>query len=189
MIKVNEHFVSKSDTAESDKDLWRTPQALFDALDEEFKFGVDVCATRENSLCDIFIDQELDALKTSWRTPHDWEGKNTVESAFINPPYSQTKQMLDRAANQAFECRINVVALVNANTDTKWFAEAASTANEIRLLTGRVGFVRNDGKAVNGNTKGQCLIIWRGRCKTPCVITMVDRDDLISKANCVEKAS
>ena len=72
---------------------------------------------------------------------------------------------LSRANEQAKKHNITVVALINANTDTKWFAEAARTANEIRLITGRVGFVKPSGEKANGNTKGQCLIIWRGHAK------------------------
>jgi hypothetical protein len=35
------------------------------------------------------------------------------------------------------------------------------------------------GKKAAGNPKGQCLIIWRGNCKTPCQITMINRKDLV----------
>ncbi len=30
---------------------WATPQALFDKLNEEFHFELDVCATSENAKC------------------------------------------------------------------------------------------------------------------------------------------
>jgi hypothetical protein len=86
---------------------------------------------------------------------------------------------LDKVANDAVDYNITFVAVVNANTDTKWFADAVKSANEVRLLTGRIGFIKPDGKKANGNPKGQCLIIWRGNCKTPCQITMIDRSDLV----------
>jgi phage N-6-adenine-methyltransferase len=99
-------------------------------------------------------------------------------SGFMNPPYSQTALFLEQAAQQAKRYNITVVALVNANTDTKWFADAVKSSNEIRLITGRIGFNSPSGKKANGNTKGSCLIIWRGNCKTPCNIVMVNRDEL-----------
>lgn len=168
----NDHFVTRSDTPEADKDSWKTPPSLFNGLDNEFRFDVDICASAGNSLCVDFLSKERSALT------YEWNHYYRSSSCFVNPPYSQTQLFLNRSAEQAKKHNITVVALVNANTDTKWFAECADSANEIRLITGRVGFVRNDGAKANGNTKGQCLIIWRGNSKTPCNIVMVDRDDL-----------
>ena len=36
------------------KEDWETPKALFDALDREFNFQIDVCATPENAKCELF---------------------------------------------------------------------------------------------------------------------------------------
>ena len=163
------NFVGNTDTPKEDKDLWQTPKGIFDTLDKEFDFDVDICASENNALCKYYFTQERSALE------HDW----TFYRAFINPPYSQTSLFLERAAQQARDNNITVVALVNANTDTKWFAEAVKTSNEVRLLTGRISFIKPDGTIGKGqNSKGQCIIIWRGNSKTPCTITMVDRDKL-----------
>lgn len=178
----DEHFVSKSWTLEADKDLWQTPKALYDALDKEFEFDLDAFASEENKLAPCFFDAEFSALENEWDKPHDPSEHGRIKSAFVNPPYSQTQLCLYTAMKQAKKHNITVVALVNANTDTQWFSEAVKTANEIRLITGRVGFVGSSGKKVNGNTKGQCLIIWRGKCSTPCQITMVDRNKLMKGA-------
>ncbi len=35
----------------SKTDLWETPQDLFDKLDTEFHFNLDVCALPENAKC------------------------------------------------------------------------------------------------------------------------------------------
>ena len=35
----------------SERDDWETPQALFDELDAEFHFTLDVCANESNSKC------------------------------------------------------------------------------------------------------------------------------------------
>ncbi len=167
-----EHFVNKTSTPEADKDLWQTPKALFVALNEEFDFKVDICASHSNAFLDEYFTEEYSALENEW---DEYYG----DSAFMNPPYSKTGEFLERAYDQARTYNITVVALVNANCDTKWFAEAASTANEIRLITGRVSFVSPATERKScGNTRGQCLIIWRGKCNTPCQITMVDRKEL-----------
>ena len=169
-----EHFVSKSSTPESKKDLWRTPLYLFNALDQEFDFSVDICASDQNKLCNQLFSEDHSALINEWVF-------FTNTTCFLNPPYSQTQAFIERASQQAKLHNITVVALVNANTDTKWFADAVKSSNEIRLITGRIGFISEEGKKSNGNTKGQCVIIWRGNCKIPCNITLINRDDLNKK--------
>ena len=171
MENKKEHFVNKSSTADNLKDLWRTPKYLFDALNSEFDFDVDVCASEENKLCEYFFNEQRSALTNHWYSA-------SGGASFMNPPYSKTQEFLQRAAQQAKEHNLTVVALVNANTDTKWFKGAVASANEIRLITGRVGFINETGNKASGNTKGQCLIIWRGNCKTPCQINMIDLKEL-----------
>ena len=169
---MDKHFVGKTDTPPESKDLWQTPQALFDNLNDEFNFELDVCADLDNTLCDNFYTSSQSALTCEWEAFSN-------SSAFMNPPYSDAQSFLSCASEQAKAYNITVVALVNANTDTKWFADAVKSANEVRLISGRIAFVKPNGKKANGNTKGQCLIIWRGNCKTPCNITMVSRKDLM----------
>ena len=170
------HFVGKSNTTADQKDLWQTPKALFYTLDQEFDFDLDVCASEYNHLLNEYFTEERSALTNHWNI------YSRLFSAFMNPPYSQTQLFVERASHQAKLHNITVVALVNANTDTKWFAECVSTANEIRLISGRIGFISSAGGKPNGNTKGQCLIIWRGKCETPCQITMVSRDKLMKQS-------
>jgi site-specific DNA-methyltransferase (adenine-specific) len=47
---------------------WETPQKLFAALDAEFGFTLDVCATPENAKCPHFITKDQNALRLSWIT-------------------------------------------------------------------------------------------------------------------------
>jgi len=42
----------------SKTDLWSTPQDFFDALDAEFHFNTDVCATADNAKCKVFYSPE-----------------------------------------------------------------------------------------------------------------------------------
>ena len=47
-------------------DLWETPQAFFNELNEQYEFELDVCATPENAKCTKFYTQEQDGLKQIW---------------------------------------------------------------------------------------------------------------------------
>ena len=50
----------------SKTDLWATPQDLFDELNSEFHFDIDVCADESNHKCDKYYSKEQDGLKQIW---------------------------------------------------------------------------------------------------------------------------
>ena len=50
----------------SNSDEWATPQEIYDALDEEFSFDLDPCATAENHKCSKFYTAEQNGLTKSW---------------------------------------------------------------------------------------------------------------------------
>lgn len=52
---------------------------VFDQLNEEYRFTLDPCCTRETAKCDHFFTKEDDGLSRSW-------GGHTV---FMNPPYGR----------------------------------------------------------------------------------------------------
>ena len=45
---------------------WETPQWLFDLLDKEFHFKLDVCASKENHKCEKYFSKEEDGLNQKW---------------------------------------------------------------------------------------------------------------------------
>ena len=135
------------------KDNWRTPRPLFEAIGRRLRiqrFVVDLAADQDNTLCEQFITAEEDALRTPW--PADtW--------LWCNPPYSQTKEFVDRAVAEMDFCRS--VLLVPAATDTRWWADAFASATVTLLLTGRVSFVDPEtGKPMSGNTTGSTVFVF-----------------------------
>ena len=50
----------------SKTDLWETPQDLFDKLDAEFHFELDVCALPDNAKCKRYYTPEQDGLSQKW---------------------------------------------------------------------------------------------------------------------------
>jgi phage N-6-adenine-methyltransferase len=71
------------------KDEWTTPQDLYDELDAEFGFTVDVAATAENAKCARYYDKKSNGLAQSWQR----------EVAFCNPPYSRSAPWIEKAYN------------------------------------------------------------------------------------------
>lgn len=96
----------------SKSDMWETPQYLFDELDKEFHFTLDVCATPENAKCSNYYTKEQDGLAQPW--------KGVV---WCNPPYGRQISQWVRRAWISSACGTTVVMLIPARTDTRWFHE------------------------------------------------------------------
>lgn len=54
----------------SNSEEWGTPQELFNRLNKEFNFTLDVCASEENAKCPKYYTKEEDALKQEWGGRH-----------------------------------------------------------------------------------------------------------------------
>lgn len=72
-----------SNTPADQRDLWRTPPALFASLDAEFCFQLDAAAAPHNALCRKFITAEQNTLETPWA-----DYLNVPGYVWLNPPYS-----------------------------------------------------------------------------------------------------
>ncbi|ELE6460838.1 phage N-6-adenine-methyltransferase [Enterobacter hormaechei] len=164
-----------SKTPLDQRDLWRTPPALFASLNAEFCFQLDAAAAPHNALCRKFITAEQNTLETPWADYMSIPGY-----VWLNPPYSNITPFVKKAAAES-DNQIGTVMLVPADTSVGWFKEAIQTASEVRFITaGRLAFINPvTGKPVSGNSKGSILIIWRPYPRTHCEFTTVERDVLM----------
>lgn len=118
-------------TSPSKRVIWRTPDALFQALDKEFAFTVDAAADDGNTQCDRFFDREVDALAQSW----------AKERVFINPPYGrELARWVDKAVIEAQEHGALVVMVLPARTGNRWFHRCCLPHAEIRFIRGRLNY-------------------------------------------------
>lgn len=165
-----------SKTPLDQRDLWRTPPALFASLNAEFCFQLDAAAAPHNALCRKFITAEQNTLETPWADYLSIPGY-----VWLNPPYSDITPFVKKAAVESSN-QIGTVMLVPADTSVGWFKEAIQTASEVRFITaGRLAFINPvTGKPVSGNNKGSMLIIWRPYPRTHCHFATVDRDELMA---------
>lgn len=145
----------------SAKDDWRTPPALFAALDAEFHFNTDPACTEENALCAYRI---YDGLETDWSDDGDYSNVRV----FLNPPYSKglQKKFIAKAVEETKKGAL-VVALLPARTDTKLFHDyiwdthkhrPRPWVQEVRFLKGRVKFVG----ASHGAPFPSMIVVFRG---------------------------
>jgi phage N-6-adenine-methyltransferase len=106
----------------SAEQTWRTPRAVYEALDAEFGFDFDPCPS----------DPDFDGLAAEWG-----------RSNFVNPPYNGIKAWAAKGYAEAQKGK-GVVFLIPSRTDTAWWHDVMMCADEIRFLRGRLKF--NDGK-------------------------------------------
>ncbi len=112
----------------SDRLDWGTPQELFDRLDREFHFTLDVCALPVNAKCRDYFSPREDGLSQKWRGV-----------CYMNPPYGkEIEKWMQKALNES-QRGVTVVCLVPARTDTEWWHKYA-LQGEIRFIRGRVKF-------------------------------------------------
>ena len=133
----------------SNSDDYGTPQKLFNELNEEFHFDVDVCASANNAKCHRYFSIEENGLLQDW---------TEFKTCYMNPPYG--RKIIDWV-EKAYNTSINgttVVCLLPARTDTKWFHDYC-LKGEIRFLRGRLKF--NDGK--NPAPFPSMIVIFKGK--------------------------
>jgi site-specific DNA-methyltransferase (adenine-specific) len=110
---------------------WETPQNLFDKLDSEFHFTLDVCATKETAKCKKYYTPEIDGLK------QDWQG-----IGWCNPPYGRgIINWIKKAYNESVKNNSTIICLIPARTDTKYQHEIIfKYAKAICFIKGRLKF-------------------------------------------------
>ncbi len=135
----------------SKTDMWETPQYLFDELNKEFNFNLDVCATKENAKCKNYYTTTQNGLLQEW-----------FGSVWCNPPYGKE---ISKWIEKAYESSLRgttVVMLLPSRTDTKWFHSYIYNQAEIRFIKGRLKF----GNSENSAPFPSMIVIFKGdnRC-------------------------
>lgn len=106
---------------------WSTPQTLFDELNKEFGFTVDVAATADNAKCARYYDMEMDGLAQNWDNEVVW----------CNPPYGR---VIGDWVKKASESQATTVLLIPSRTDVRWFHDYVYGKAEVRFIRGRLKF-------------------------------------------------
>lgn len=133
----------------SDNCHWATPQHVFDALDREFGFTLDVCADETNHKCARYFDEAADGLAQEW-----------TGTVWMNPPYGRTIGKWVRKAADSADAGAVVVGLLPCRTDTEWWQDVMR-ASELRFVRGRLKFGDSD----CGAPFPSCIAVWGGARK------------------------
>ena len=107
---------------------YETPDEIFDPLDREFGFTIDVCALPENAKCKKFFSPSDDGLT------QEWSGV-----CWMNPPFGREMKKWVKKAHDEWEKGATVVCLLPARTNTAWWHDWVMKG-EVRFIRGEVAF-------------------------------------------------
>ena len=117
---------------------WATPSELFDKINAEFIFDLDVCASESNAKCAKYFTKKDNALNL------DWNG-----ICWMNPPYGRKiNAWVSKAFLESSKQGTEVVCLLPARTDTGWWSifwdhsthRPRRELDSVRFIKGRVRF-------------------------------------------------
>ena len=138
------NVVGNSDTRRED---WSTPIELFATLSRSHGFVIDLCASRQNAMCDFWITEGVDIFsplgeevaRNAARAFHAFEHPY----AWINPPYQgsgKTGLFVVRAVELCLAHGLGLVALIPASVGSTWWRESVDPFFDFVLFTPRLRF-------------------------------------------------
>lgn len=150
----NRKLFDKDKVAKSlESTVWGTPPEIFDPLNKEFGFTLDVCAIRENAKTDRFFPPEVDGLSQPW-------GINTC---WCNPPYGKDVVKWCKKALAETKNGATTVMLIPCKTNTNWWHDVVIPFADIRFLRGRVKFIQNGKQSTQALPWPLAIVIYKAK--------------------------
>ena len=134
-------------------DEYGTPNAILRKamLDYDILPFIDVCATQLNAKFGMYLTKKQNALIEEWNLDF-----------FMNPPYSEIYQWMERAYQQHLIYKVKALILVYAKTDTKWWHDFVESKAEIHFIKGRIKFLdENNNPTKHSAPYPSCWVIYR----------------------------
>lgn len=137
------------------RDTWRTPSAVFEALDRRFRFSWDLCADEHNAKCQQYLDAERDALRYDWHGFPGW--------LFCNPPFSRKDEFAAKADfERTLGARVVMLLPGNKHEQPWWHKHVIGCATEVICFKGRVNYVPPPGIKGHGAEFPSFAVVWDG---------------------------
>lgn len=133
------------------KDDWKTPEKVYNPLNEEFEFDFDPCPYQHDLI-------KWDGLKIEWG-----------QSNFINPPYSRKlkEAFILKAIEESKKGKLCVMLIPVSTSSAIFHDHILPNKKEIRYIRGRVKFsgYNTKGEYVTNNSgmHDSMIVIFDGR--------------------------
>ena len=152
----------KSETKQSEKDYWRTPQNLLeDALRllDIYQFDKDCCAkssAEKIGYASDFISESHDALQCA-----NWFNYDSLNPSFCNPPFSRKWEFVKKAKEQVSRYVKSVLFVLPYAPCTKAWREHVDGSNCIVYVPdGRYQFLKPDGTKAGNCSFAVALVLF-----------------------------
>ena len=159
--------LTKSTTPEAIRDTLQTPWPIFHRIQQVtgLQFQHDVCAAKATAKCSSFWHRGHNALSKRWADYFP-----PLTPLWMNPPYSDPRPWVEKAAEAAADGLI-VVGLIPNITSSTWYPEyVEGRASTLLHPDGRISFCTPAGKLISGNPWPSVVPIWTPwQVKVPAV--------------------
>jgi len=107
---------------------WTTPLDVFNAFNARFKFELDACASKANTLCESCFTEEDDSLQQDWGTQAVW----------VNPPFAKAKKFVEKAVEEVKKGAL-VTMVIPANMNSCYWHDYILGRPEVEIHFPRRG--------------------------------------------------
>lgn len=136
---------------DTSRDAWRTPRWLFDLLDADYRFAIDLAADDSNHLCDRYLTTREDSLAVEWPRK-DW--------CWLNPPFSRLAEFAAKAAASG-SCVLMLCP--SGKTEQVWWHESViGKAEAILYPRQRIAYTPPPGALASSPAFASCLVRYYG---------------------------
>jgi len=129
------------------RDLWQTEQGFWNRLNEQYNFGFDCCASKDNSKTGEFSD-DFQSVKRVYST------------AWMNPPFSKARDMFEHFF-KVVDSGVAIYRFDNAETKI-WQEVIFPNASWIFIPKGRISYTPFDITIRGGMTRFPSALIGKG---------------------------
>lgn len=175
--------IHKTDTPLELRDLWATPQFVFDFADKNIVhggFALDGAANSYNTKCELYITEDQNSLGIDWS---ELLNDNPNNNVWVNPPYSNISPWLTHAYEQSLNGVTTVLLIPTPNGESYYGEYVFDLASELIFIDGRLSFVAagdftiperinrkgqivpekhiKKGDTHGGNPRGSCFVVFR----------------------------
>jgi len=139
----------------SDRPDWNTPESVMEIVYQFFPDGIVDLDPCSNPGSVVKSRKSFDGIDGNCGLAAEWTG-----SVYVNPPYGRAINLwIEKCASHRNDAEI--LALLPARTDTKWFNCAADSCAAICFIRGRIRFLGANASAPFPS----CFVYW-GENKT-----------------------